>query len=142
MNPTRQNVFVLSNQLEEEDVIKFIDTKLYNPILLKRKGVISQFQTIPNCESMNEYFEELVLLGRPVLLGCGTTTLMNYFARESEPRIDTVIITVFTGDLKPFLLGAEFNMDWTKHYKLAFISDTFKHELGSFRFYVYELSFK
>jgi hypothetical protein len=67
---------------------------------------------------------------------------MNYFAQESDLRIDTLIIAVFTGELKPSLLGAEFNMDWTKHYKLAFVSEAFKHELGSFKFYVYQLSCK
>jgi hypothetical protein len=28
-------VFILSNKFEDEDVPKFIDTKLYNPVLIK-----------------------------------------------------------------------------------------------------------
>lgn len=63
----KQNVFVLSEKISDEEVEKCIDTKLYNPVLIEREGIITKYQTIPKQPTVSQYLKALSLQGKPIL---------------------------------------------------------------------------
>ena len=74
-NSTPQSVVVLSRQIKVEEVDRYINTKLYRPVVIEREGEKSRFTTIKQQPTLNQYFLEAEKLGGPVLLEFGSHTL-------------------------------------------------------------------